>query len=42
LGLVTVLAPRLLLDLRFDIGLTHDAPKFGVKASFPLQWAFAK
>ncbi|HKT20093.1 MAG TPA: hypothetical protein VJR47_18715 [Stellaceae bacterium] len=42
LGLVTVLAPRLLLDLRFDIGLTHDAPKFGVKASFPLQWTFAK
>ena len=42
IGLVTVLAPRLLLDLRFDIGLTHDAPKFGVKAAFPFQFALAK
>jgi hypothetical protein len=41
-GLVTVLAPRLLLDLRFDIGLTRDAPKFGVKAAFPFQFALAK
>lgn len=37
LGLVTVLAPKLLLDLRFDIGLTHDAPKFGMKVSFPFR-----
>lgn len=42
IGLVTVLAPRLLLDLRVDIGLTRDAPKFGVKAAFPFQFALAK
>ncbi len=40
LGLVTVLAPRLLLDLRLDIGLTRDAPKFGMKVSFPFQWTY--
>lgn len=35
LGLITVLAPRFLLDFRFDVGLTNDAPKFGLKLLFP-------
>lgn len=37
-GVLSILAPGLVVDLRADVGVTPDAPTFGLKLAFPLRF----
>lgn len=37
-GILSILAPGLNMDLSTDIGVTRDAPKYAIRASFPIRF----